>query len=583
MLRCLFALTAVLLVASASSATTWTIKPDGTGDAPTIQAAMDWSSPGDLILLECGTYYEHHIGVRSGIHLRSVTGQPDCAVIDAQGYTQALGCSSLDLATTIEGITIQGASLGALGISYSFPAVLNCSFTNNSGYAGGAVTCTFSDPAFHGCTFTDNVAAGGGAIAAWESQILLDHCTFERNRAVAVSESTGSGGALSLGSCTVTLADCDFTDNEADTSGGGIVAQWTEIDMDDCTFTANVAHDQGGGGMTAAQCWLLIDNCSFTSNVADSTNGAGGGLYNWLSHVRIRDCSFVGNSAWRGGGLRLGACWPIEEEGVTRCQFVDNTVGLSVSSGSSMVVDGCLFDGNSATALTCVQSDLIVAHSTFHGTSATAGGAVRSINGGNLSLDRCIIAFSSSGSAVSCATEGTIELLCCDLYGNAGGDWVDCAAGQETVNGNIWADPLFCDAPAGDFHLASNSQCADAPGCGLIGAYPVGCPPASNVAQSQPRNAARLLGPCMPNPIVEPARIVYRVPGGTTPSGVRLTIYSADGRLVRRLVNTELPGGRYEVVWDRRGAAGEPVPSGVYFGRLEAGGQTSSMSLVVLR
>lgn len=583
MLRSMLVLSVILLVASASPATTWTIKPDGTGDFPTIQAAMNGSSPGDLILLECGTYYEHHIGVRSGVHLRSVTGQPDCAVIDAQGNTSALGCHWLDLPTTIEGITIRGASNGGLAVQYSFPTIINCSFTNNTGFAGGGASCTFSDPAFHGCTFTDNTAAGGAGIAAWECQILLDSCTFERNRAIAMGDTTGHGGGASFGSCTVTLTDCDFTDNEADTAGGGLVARWTDIDMDDCTFTGNVAHHGGGGGMTTAQCWLLIDNCSFTSNTASSTAGPGGGLYDWLSQVRIRDCSFVANSAWRGGGLRLGGTWPIDGEGVTRCQFINNTVGLSVSNTTGMVVDSCLFDGNTSAALTCVESNLTVRNSTFHGTSATAGAAVRSINGGNLTLDRCIIAFSSTGSAVSCSAQGSITLLCCDLYGNAGGDWVDCAAGQETGNGNIWADPLFCNAAGGDFHLAANSQCADAPGCGLIGAYPVGCPPASDVAQSLPRNAARLLGPCMPNPIVEPARIVYRVPAGTTPCNVRLSIYGADGRLVRRLVDTELPGGRYEVVWDRRGAAGQPVPSGVYFGRLEAGAETSSLSLVVLR
>lgn len=34
---------------------------------------------------------------------------------------------------------------------------------------------------------------------------------------------------------------------------------------------------------------------------------------------------------------------------------------------------------------------------------------------------------------------------CCDLYGNALGDWVDCVEGQQGQDGNPSEGPLVCD------------------------------------------------------------------------------------------------------------------------------------------
>jgi hypothetical protein len=68
---------------------------------------------------------------------------------------------------------------------------------------------------------------------------------------------------------------------------------------------------------------------------------------------------------------------------------------------------------------------------------------------------------------------------CSDIYGNAGGggDWVGCLNGLDTVNNNLSADPMFCNPSLGDFRLDARSLCteANAPACGLIGAWGIGC------------------------------------------------------------------------------------------------------------
>ena len=97
---------------------------------------------------------------------------------------------------------------------------------------------------------------------------------------------------------------------------------------------------------------------------------------------------------------------------------------------------------------------------------------------GPSSFENTIIAFSRWGAAVAGA--GTLPILaCCDIYGNEGGDWVGVIEDQYGINGNISADPLFCDPENGDFTLHEDSPCAPftPPNeeCDLIGAWPVGC------------------------------------------------------------------------------------------------------------
>jgi hypothetical protein len=98
----------------------------------------------------------------------------------------------------------------------------------------------------------------------------------------------------------------------------------------------------------------------------------------------------------------------------------------------------------------------------------------------SLTLENTIIAFSTTGLGIYCSDAGSIPLLtCCDLYGNAGGDWVGCIAGQAAINGNFSSDPFFCAAESGDVRLSCTSPCVNRYGCGQIGALGVGCGPTS--------------------------------------------------------------------------------------------------------
>ena len=84
-LAVLFALSVAIPIASA---TTYLVKPDGTGDFPTIQAAIDASQPGGEVLLSDGTFTgdgnrDLHFG--KSLTLRSQSGKPSACTIDCQG------------------------------------------------------------------------------------------------------------------------------------------------------------------------------------------------------------------------------------------------------------------------------------------------------------------------------------------------------------------------------------------------------------------------------------------------------------------------------------------------------------------
>ena len=93
-----------------------------------------------------------------------------------------------------------------------------------------------------------------------------------------------------------------------------------------------------------------------------------------------------------------------------------------------------------------------------------------------VTIENTIIAYNTEGPALP--NPYPVVPSCCDFYGNAGGDWLY-LEDYLGVNGNICADPLFCDPANGDFHLSCHSPCApfSPPNdeCDLIGAWPVGC------------------------------------------------------------------------------------------------------------
>ena len=215
-----------------------------------------------------------------------------------------------------------------------------------------------------------------------------------------------------------------------------------------------------------------------------------------------------------GAGMRCDASSPT----IIDCTFKHNGTewggAIAMDSGSSVVISRCTFEDNTAEnfgdAIFCVQSTFVATECLFVGSvgaatmyTVSANVTLRSCTialsrspypGGSTALmlvdrvpsepgiavlDRVIVAF-TDGIAVKCFGASVATLTCCDVFGNDGGDWTGCIAGQAGINGNFSLDPQFCNLDMRDLRLHDTSPCL--PGnhpqgnpCGLIGVYGSGC------------------------------------------------------------------------------------------------------------
>lgn len=87
------------------------------------------------------------------------------------------------------------------------------------------------------------------------------------------------------------------------------------------------------------------------------------------------------------------------------------------------------------------------------------------------------------------------------------------------------------------------------------------------------------LGPSFPNPFSDATTVYFSV----ARSAVSLKIYDSTGRLVRVLVEDEIPAGKYSVTWHGRDMSREQVPSGIYFCSLQAGDYSSTRKIILLK
>jgi predicted outer membrane repeat protein len=222
------------------------------------------------------------------------------------------------------------------------PSVNDCQFSGNSAFDGGAVRHNGAgSPVFIRCKFNNNVANGnGGAVFLRNgSTAALSWCTFRGN-------SANTGGGIASRNASPLISGCEFSDNTALRSGGGVLsAQHSVATITDCAFLGNHAAT-GAGLYNSDDCNPTLTGCTFEQNIA-AVEGGGLGS-NGTNAFSLANCTFTGNAANWGGGMSNRGGAPT----LTACTFADNsaTYGGGYYSAASAVpfFDGGTLTGNSA-------------------------------------------------------------------------------------------------------------------------------------------------------------------------------------------------------------------------------------------
>ena len=253
------------LAPAGTRARTWHVAVDGTGEAPTIQAAIDSAGMGDTLLVGPGVYSWTNQGTGNDygmIHM--MRGAPRLTIASEMGAAMTvLDAEEMGRVFFYQGYT---GTMGGLTID---------GFTFTRGKApesdymvGGAFTAHLSSPILKNCVFTWNTADQGGAcwFGGQGSPQFID-CLFENNTALY-----GAGVFAINTPFTVTISGCVFQSNGA-TRGGGVYGYNVPLVAEDCVFWGNYGASDGGG-IILNQCYpSSVSRCTLYSN--ESASGGG--------------------------------------------------------------------------------------------------------------------------------------------------------------------------------------------------------------------------------------------------------------------------------------------------------------------
>ncbi len=284
---------------------------------PTIQEALDAADPYDTILIAPGTYFETFL-VPSDDNLLikgelDAEGDPAVVIGPESGSKFTFPTMSINGVNDlqIQGIHFTGGRGGGVVLDSASASIEDCLFTDNTSMAGGGLACLQSTVAITDCRFDVNTSGYGGGVLTVESNVSIVACDFNGNRSTSVDDAV-AGGAIAAESGTLSILDCRFEGNDAESSGGAIALESCQVSIVDSHLEGN-GTTSTGGAIDAVSGTLEVLDTVIRGNVAMA---GGGGIH------------LDGTTASIGGGRICG-------------NSPDQIVGDWTDAGGVVVRDDC--------------------------------------------------------------------------------------------------------------------------------------------------------------------------------------------------------------------------------------------------
>jgi hypothetical protein len=333
----------------------------------------------------------------------------NCSAPDAYGGALAVVGGATLRVVDMELYRNTAAVGGALYVASSVLQLANSRVHNNTargdsqdpgvgigalrGPAGGGAALFEVSGTITGCAFGDNAAtttdvvllanpdlpqARGGGLFALYSHLVLSGTTLSGNAAAF-------GGGLYADESTLALGACAVVDNLATLGdGGGVFASdGGGLNLTDTLLSGNAAGGTTGGGLSAFNTSVEVYRSVITANTAPGGCGGGVGLFAGASLSLAAGTAVSTNTAHSGGGVCCIRCLNVS---IADAFLWDNRAdegagGALHGSSTPITVVNATIWGNSAPrggALSAASSPLTITGSALHDNLAftTHGGAV---------------------------------------------------------------------------------------------------------------------------------------------------------------------------------------------------------------
>ena len=242
------------------------------------------------------------------------------------------------------------------------PTIRGCVFEGNTAYS--TVVIQYCNPVIEQCTFESNTSPDffGATVRLLQSAATVSDCVFSGNVGSGIGAEQADG---------LQILDCAFSDN-AVAYGGGVRLSGTSGDqatISGCSFMNHVSPvSELGSALNSNSIDLTLVDCEFIGNSADSTVFFASGASHDIDGCHFEN-NFDGTCASFAGDVDVS---------MSQCIFIDNSSsGVSIGGFSTASFSECLFENNHATwgpgGILVTQTDTIIDSCQFRANGPVSG------------------------------------------------------------------------------------------------------------------------------------------------------------------------------------------------------------------